>query len=472
MRPGRLAARVASVAVALSVAASLPGAVQRANADALVRQGPDLPALPAETVVLANGLRVFLAPDPRATLVSVRVAYGAGKADDPMDRPGVAMVSMFLALDHTLHVPSALRTLAAVGGTSVDSNINPDTTAFFETVAPERLETALWVESDRMGYSVDAATEANVDAARRLAENAEDNQHKDTLYGAVPSFLRHELYPAWHPYAAVEDTEVDYSRVGADDVRLFLANWYTTGNATVAIAGRFDRDAALALVKRYFESLPTREPPARSPLPSWETPARSVLVKANVFFDQVVVEWRTPAYGTAEDAALDLAASALGRSQGETRLARALLGQRLATTVSARQVSRRDGSVFNVTANCAPGVDHALVVRTIQQTIDEFAKDATVAEAAHARGLLRSLTLTTLESTWGRAARLIEMGKIGEPVGPQASWGVGRYDALTEVDVRAVAYRWLNPDHSAVATVTVDRNAPKRGRLERREGSQ
>jgi predicted Zn-dependent peptidase len=431
-----------------------------------------LPALPCETVVLANGLEVFLAPDPTATVVSVRTAYKAGKADDPVGLTGLSAVAMFAALDHTQHIPSVMRTLAGVGASGIDATSSPDVTAFFETVAPERLETALWVESDRMGFASPAAPLANVESARHLAENAEGSVRGNVMYGAVGSFVRHELFPAWHPYADVENADVDFGLLGDDAVRAFLSTWYTPKNAMLAIAGRFDRDTTLALVHRYFDTLPPGDPPQRPPLPSWETPSVSLSVKANVFFEQVRVGWRAPAYGTPEDAALDLAAATLGHSQGETRLARALFGRRLAVTVTAEEHSRRDGSTFEVTAGCAPGVDHAVVVRAIQDALERFVAEGTEAEIERAKSIVRAEALTELATPWGRAARLIEMGKLGEMPSASPSWGVKRYDAVTVADARQAVQRWLTPEHRVVATVVVDRNAPMRGRLERRVEAQ
>lgn len=421
---------------------------------------PAIPLPPAESLHLSNGLRVLLAPDPGARLVSIAVSYATGAADDPNGRRGLSHLATRVAARRTRHVADVMRTLEAAGGWSIGASTSLDTTTYAESVPPERLETALWVESDRMAYRADAIEPKTFLAERELVRGG-DRWH--TVDGTVTSAwasLQHELYPDWHPYSAANDGAVDLDDIRPDDVRAFLDTWYVPGNATLAIAGRFDRDATLALVKRYFETLPSVEPPARPKLPQWSTPSMLLALSAPILSDQIVLAWRTPAFGEREDAALDLAGILLAE-----HLQRTLVAAHRATVVQVRQKSARDESIFYVTANVAPRVTPSLLIGDIQAAIDELAAGASPEEMAHARDRLRYSARASMETTWGRARRLVSLARTGIEPGPGFDWGFGQYDRIHEADLARAVTTWLGPAHRVVTALIADSGAPREGSL-------
>jgi zinc protease len=379
-----------------------------------------LPPLPAETVVLSNGLRVMLAPDPHATLTSVRASYNVGAADDPNGLRGLAHLSEHMVAAQTKHLQGALHLLAASGASHFNATTSLDSTFYFETVPPERLETALWVESERMGYAAEVVTEARVVAERPVVHNEELERRTDGLLGAVWAFPQHELFPGWHPYSTVSDGDFDFDSIHATDVQAFLSTWYTPRNAVLAIAGRFDRESTLALVRRYFESLPSPQPPVRPTLRTWTTEGARLVVAASALRDQVVVEWRTPSFGAQDDAALDFASMMLS-GPGNTRLRRALVDTNLASSVSTREASHRAASVFWVSATCAPGKQSDVVLRAIQDTVDALATSVTNEDVARARAAWWASTLSKLARRLRRrAARRyldVDLGRVREREG-------------------------------------------------------
>jgi zinc protease len=427
-----------------------------------------LPVLPAETVQLSNGLRVLLAPDPSAQLVSVVVSYAAGSADDPNGRKGLAHLTEHFVSRRTEHVDRPLRALELAGAWFFNATTDLDTTTFFETLPAEHLETALWIESDRMGYAATAADEQTLREEREVVRNEDRDRTVDGMLASVSVTTTEELYPGWHPYSASAEGATDLDRIRVEDVRAFLDTWYSPANATLAIAGRFDREETLALVKRYFESLPSPAAPARPVLPAWNTPSVLLEVKAPVSADGVVLEWRTPALGEKDDAALDMAAAILARG-GNERLAPALVAEHLATGVQAMQRSLRRESVFIVSAAVAPQVDAGLVADKIQDVIDGLAREVTQVEVERAHRLWRGNTFAQIETTFGRARWLASLASTGVEPGPGFDWGFGRYESVHEAEVTKAVGKWLGLAHRVGIVVLGDRSAPRRGRLVRRQ---
>lgn len=424
-------------------------------------------ALTTEKLTLSNGLTLLLAPDPRSRLASVVVSYRAGSADDPDGLRGLAHMVEHVAWLGGKHTAHRLQQLEAAGVCHFNAVTTLDATSYFESIPPEHLSTVLWLESDRMGYAAEAVSEARVDGQRAAVAN-EARDHFDTMLAAVGPFGARALFPDWHPYAGLADNEDDLRHIHASDVLAFLRTWYSPANATLAIAGAFDRDATIAAVNRYFGSLPSTALPARPALREWTPSAVTLIVAAPLGYDSVTLAWRTPLYGTSDDAALDLATGALAGA-ANTRFADSLVSAGLATTISATQSSGLEASVFFVQARVAPGADPGRVATVIQDTITDFAASTDAAEADRSRGLLRDSTLIGLETTWGRAGRLVAMDRIGVPIGPGFDWGLGRHASIGADAVRRAAATWLTRDHRVTTLIYSDRSAPFRGALLRRE---
>jgi zinc protease len=468
--PWRSTSARSVAALAVAVAAVVTSASSPARADGPLPSSlpAGFPALPAETVVLSNGLRVLLAPDPHARLVSIEVAYRAGSADDPNGKRGLAHVVEHFVTRRTLHIADPERTMESAGGSGFNARTSLEQTTFVVTVPPERVETALWLESDRMGFAGTALDERTLREEREVIRNEDRDRTVDGVAAAVGAYANLELYPDWHPYSAGADGAADLDAIGLADVRAFLRTWYSPANATLAIAGRFDRDKVVALVNRYFGSLASSPPPARPGFPPSESRCVLLAVQAPTLGDQIVVEWRTPAYGEQDDAALDLVARILD-GPGNERFQRELVATHFVKSIWARQASSDRGSVFSVVAVAAPGVNAGLVVDRMQAVIDDLSHNVTAEELERARGIWRENALAALETTWGRAGRLVSLSKRERTPGPDFDWGFRTYEGVLARDATRVAGHWLSLDHRVATVLLSNRAAPRQGILVRRE---
>jgi zinc protease len=431
-------------------------------------QAVDPFALPSERIVLPNGLTVLLAPDPHARLATVAVSYGVGQADEPDGLRGLAHMAEHLVASRTRHASDVFRELEAAGGVRFNAVTSLDRTVYFESVPPEHLATALWLESDRMGYAADAVTEPRVAAERAVLANEDRDRRRDGSLALVEPFTMQELFPAWHPYASEVDELTDFGRIEARDVVAFLRTWYLPSNATLAIAGAFDRAPAMAAIERFFGGLTSAPVPARPALPAWTSPGAWQLVHATSAYDEVRFAWPTPAFGSKDDAALDLAATILSGA-GNERLGRSLVAAHLAKSVAVRQQSMRLGSIFAVSITLEPGVDVDRVIKITQAAVDDLARGPTTEEVARARDHWRGRARETLESTWGRIALLIDGELTGDHPGPGFDWCVQRHAALEPADIGQAVARQLVPARRVVTAIYATPGAPLRGILVRRE---
>lgn len=425
-------------------------AVRIGHAETPPRSAPS-----AESITLANGLRVLLAPDPSARLVSVNVEYAAGSADDPDGLHGLAHVTEHLTFVRTTHASGLLGQLFASGASYINGTTTPDATTYYETMSPERLDVALWLESERMGYVGAAVTDAAVDAQRAVVGNELRQLHSDQGYAVASTAA---LYPAWHPYAYENADDTDLDRIRAVDVRAFLRTWYVPANATLAIAGRFDRDAAVATVSRYFGAIPNTTPPLRPTLPDSTPAPTAIAVSTYTDASSVVLAWRTPAMGTTDDLALDLVAEALAGPDNEL-LGPMLVDAHLATSVSAHQLSKREGSMFVVSATLLPGSSEARVLAAMESALAKLSRRAFPTEDRRVHRRLREELAGARETTWGRAAVLQSLAARGALPKPGFDWGAHLYDAVDAAAIARAAQQWLGAEHRVTTVVVADPKA-------------
>jgi predicted Zn-dependent peptidase len=132
---------------------------------------------------LANGLRVVVSPDPASADVSVLVRYDVGARDDPSGLTGLAHLSEHLMCDSTKHVPlgQLQRLLQGAGATNINGETAIDWTMYHETLPLDRLDLALWLESDRMGYQLEHIDEAALARDRAAVLNEYRDRVTDVL---------------------------------------------------------------------------------------------------------------------------------------------------------------------------------------------------------------------------------------------------------------------------------------------------
>ena len=344
-------------------------------------RGVGLPELAIEQFTLDNGLRVILHQDRSYPTAAVSLWYGVGSGNEEPGKTGLAHLCEHMMFQGSLHHDEDyFGPLQDIGGT-VNANTNRDRTVFWETVPPEYLERALWLEADRMGGLVPAMTQAKLDNQLGVVRN-ELAQRRGEPYAGVGDRLLELLYPAEHPYSRpVTGSLEDLAAVGLDDIAEFLAAHYVPGNATLCIAGDFDGDQVRGWIGRYFGPLPARPAadPPESGMPAGPGPRRERIHTGSVA-PRLVMGWRTPGWYQPGDAEFDLLADILGRGKA-SRLQRLLVHEKgLAQEVRVSQDSRLLGGVFTITVTAVPGGDLAQIEAVVDQELRSLLEEGLTPE--------------------------------------------------------------------------------------------
>jgi zinc protease len=312
--------------------------------------------LPFTKHTLQNGLDVVLHEDHACPIVAVNVWYHVGSKNEQPGHTGFAHLFEHLMFEGSQHHDHGyFQPLQGAGGT-LNGSTNADRTNYWEVVPSNALELALWMESDRMGYLLPALTQAKFSNQRDVVLNERRQNYENRPYGLAPMAMLAALFPPSHPYHWTTIGEVaDLEATRLDEVHAFFGRYYHPANASLAVAGDFDPDDAMALVDRYFGEIPPGERVAPVRVAASLSDEVRIFFEDRVELPRLYLAWLTPAMFAEGDADLDLANDLLANGKTSRLYKRLVFDERIATDVSAAQNSREMAGYTQIVATAAPG---------------------------------------------------------------------------------------------------------------------
>ncbi len=345
MRPHITRMAIATL-VASALGSSLP---TRASAEDKPRTIPDLKV---ETFTLPNGLSVILHEDHTTPFVGVNLWYKVGSKDEKPGRTGFAHLFEHLMFQGSKNHDSEYFGPLEQLGAQINGSTSTDRTNYYEALPTNGLETALWLEADRMGFLLSALTQEKLDNQRDVVKNERRQRVDNVPYGVAGERLDEILYPSDHPYHhSVIGSMADLSAASLADVSTFFRTYYSPNNASLTLAGDINPTEAKKLVEKYFGPIP-RGPEVTKLMPKVPvlTESTTVALTDDVQLARTELVWPTVALGDPDEAALDALASILGQLPNENRLFRALqYDKQLAANASAFHFTSALAGTFSVT---------------------------------------------------------------------------------------------------------------------------
>lgn len=337
------------------------------------------PKIPFEKYVLPNGLEIILHQDKSVPLVAVNVWYHVGSGDETPGKTGFAHLFEHMMFQGSKNVgeDKHFSILKNIGASGVNGTTNPDRTNYFEVVPSHQLETALWLESDRMSYMLPLVTEKSFRNQVEVVRNERRQNYDNRPFGRTRFAKAAAMYPAGHPYRYLTiGRHEDLNGATLKDVVGFYKKWYVPANATLVLAGDFEIPAAKALVNKYFGGFPKTKKPARQIVkaPVLRQKKRITVEDPLAKLRRIEYVWASPAFFKAGDAELDLVANAL-TARGTGRLYKRLVHEtQLAQSVSAFQGSRQFSSEFTISVTLRSNANLAQVETIINEELAKVSK--------------------------------------------------------------------------------------------------
>ena len=203
---------------------------------------------------LKNGLRVVFHQDKTTPMAVVNTLYDVGARDENPELTGLAHLFEHLMFSGSAHVEDFDKALQKVGGQSNAFTSN-DITNYYINLPKNQIETALWVESDRMTQL--ALTDKNLETQRQVVIEEFKQRYLNQPYGDTWLELRPVAFEK-HPYnwATIGKNLEHIERVKMADAMRFYRNYYHPNNAILSIAGDFEIDEIQDLVNAWYGDLP------------------------------------------------------------------------------------------------------------------------------------------------------------------------------------------------------------------------
>ncbi len=416
-------------------------------------------AVPYEVFRLPNGLTVIVHEDHSAPIVSVNCWYHVGSGRETPGRTGLAHLFEHLMFEGSKDVPEGAfdRWLEAVGGDN-NGSTNNDRTNYWEAAPANALEVPLFLESDRMGFLLDAMRKETVDGQRDVVKNERRQGVENQPYGRVQDLLPAAIFPKDHPYSwPVIGSMTDLSAASYQDVVDFFKRWYGPANASLVVAGDVDAGEVRRLAEKWFADVPKSEPVEPiGPRPVMLREEKRLVLEDKVQLPRLYLAWVTPPAFAPGDAALDAVAGVLASGKNSRLYKRLVYDLQVAQDVSAFQGSNALASTFMVVVTARAGHGLEEIRRLVDEEIGLLAK-----EPPAEREVTRLLNQTEasfydrLERVGGFGGKADQLNAYYFSTGNPDFFeeDLARYRALAPSDVQAAAARFLGPGRVVVSVV-------------------
>jgi predicted Zn-dependent peptidase len=332
-----------------------------------------------ERFTLSNGLKVIHHHDKSTPLVCVNILYNVGARDEDENRTGFAHLFEHLMFGGSVNIPNYDEPLQRVGGENNAFTTN-DITNYYLTVPAVNIETAFWLESDRM-LSL-AFSEKSLDVQRNVVIEEFKQRYLNQPYGDVWLLLRPLAYKV-HPYKwdTIGKEIAHIAEAKMEDVKGFFKKFYCPNNAILVVSGNAELEEVKELAEKWFGPIPAGPENRRSlPQEPAQTEPRRLAVTRDVPFDNIYKAYHMCSRSDPAFHACDLLSDILSRGNS-ARLYNALVKNKpVFSELNAYVSGDYDAGLFIVTGKLVKGVTletaEKEIVAELEKVKTEMVSDA------------------------------------------------------------------------------------------------
>jgi zinc protease len=432
--------------------------------------------VPFTQFTLPNGLHVILHEDHTVPLATVNVWYHVGSAREKPGRTGFAHLFEHLMFEGSGHVKEGeFDTLLEAAGATNNGSTETDRTNYYIDTPSNAIDLALFLESDRMGYLLDAMSPERVNGQRDVVKNERRQNYENAPYGMASIEIDKMLYPEGHPYRwpTIGYME-DLTAASYDDVVEFFRKYYQPANASLVVAGDIDPVKTRASIEKWFSDVK----PGTAPVPPIDYPHAMLTgvsrktIEDRVQLPRLYLSWLTPPLFKPGDAELDVLSQILAGGKNSRLYKRLVYDLQIAQDVSAFQASAALDSQFQIVVTARPpdaSTTPTALVERIRSIVDEEIAalqktPPSAREFERAINQIEASFYNRMESVGGFNGIGNQLNAYYTEAGNPDYFNedLSRYRALSAGDVQAAAAFWL-PAGRRVELTVEPMKSPKAG---------
>ena len=403
--------------------------------------------IPYTKKILPNGLTVVVNRDRASKLAAVNILYKVGARNEDPRRTGFAHLFEHLMFRGTREIPNFDLPVQMASG---DNNAftNNDYTDFYITLPKDNLETALWLESDRMeGLDI---TPAKLEAEKKVVIEEFRQRYLNQPYGDQTMLLRALAYKV-HPYrwAAIGLTTDHIAEATLEDVEAFYRTHYRPSNAVLSISADIEEERMLELAEKWFAPLADR-PADAAPIPQEpaQAEARYEEVERDVPAPTVTVAYHMGGRTDAGFYTADLVSDLLAGGDSGRLYTHLVKERRLLSSVNAYVTGDVDPGLFVFTGQLLPGVTPEEAEAAFREEIETLqTASAAAREIEKVKNKFEANTLFGELNVMNKAMNLGFYEMLGDLA--LINREVGLYRAVGDDDIRSFSSRTFRPENSS-----------------------
>lgn len=400
-----------------------------------------------ERFSLDNGLKVLVHEDPTTSMAVVNILYDVGARDEHPDQTGFAHLFEHLMFGGSINIPSYDEPLQRVGGENNAFTSN-DITNYYITLPSVNLETAFWLESDRM-LSL-AFSEKSLEVQRNVVCEEFKQRYLNQPYGDVWLKLRPMAYRQ-HPYqwATIGKSLDHIENANIDDVKAFFARHYNPANAIMVVGGDVKLEEIKKLSEKWFGNIPAAKKLSRMlPIEDDQNEERKATVKANVPLDAIYKVFHMPARNESGYYAADLISDILSRGNSSRLFRNLLKDQKLFSEINAYLTGSLDAGLFVIEGKPLPGISMEVAEAAIWAELNRLKTELVpIDELTKVKNKMESTMVFSEMSLLDKAMNLAYFELLGDANGLNSE--IQRYLDVSPEQVCAQANHIFRKENSS-----------------------
>lgn len=399
-----------------------------------------------EKFTLANGLRVIVHHDETTPIVALNILYDVGARDENPDKTGFAHLFEHLMFGGSVNIPKYDEPLEKVGGENNAFTSN-DVTNYYLTLPRQNLETAFWLESDRM-YQL-AFSEKSLEVQRNVVSEEFRQTHLNQPYGDVWLLLRPVAYQV-HPYQwPTIGKEISHiTNAGMEDVKAFYNKFYNPNNAVMVVSGNVETGHVQQLAERWFAPIENTGKNVRNlPAEPRQTEACRMEVERDVPADAIYKVWHMCSRNDPEYYATDLISDIMGNGNSSRFYQELVKEQKLFNELDAYIMGSFDNGLFVVSGKPANGTSLENAEAAIEHQIDKLIHEKMEnRELQKVKNKIESTMVLSRMNVLDKAMNLAFAETLGDA--NKVNLEVEKYRAVSPENLVETAQQIFRPENS------------------------
>ncbi|MCJ0743155.1 M16 family metallopeptidase [Pedobacter montanisoli] len=396
---------------------------------------------------LANGLKILVHEDDTTPMAVLNILYDVGARDEEEGRTGFAHLFEHLMFGGSVNIPSYDEPLQRVGGENNAFTSN-DITNYYITLPAVNIETAFWLESDRM-LSL-AFSEKSLETQRNVVCEEFKQRYLNQPYGDVWLKLRPLAYQK-HPYrwATIGQDLAQIENAKMEDVKAFFKKHYNPQNAIMVVGGNVKTEEVKQLAEKWFGNIPAGEKYHRNlPKEPVQTEMRKLTVEANVPLNAIYMAFKMPERLDKSYQIYDLMSDILSQGQSSRLFNSLLKEQKLFSDINAYITASIDQGLFIVEGKLVEGVKMEEAEAAIWKELEKLSTEpVTENELTKVKNKSESIMVFSEMNLLDKAMNLAYYELLGDAANLNTE--IDKYLKITAAQIQEAAHKTFRKEQSS-----------------------